>query len=179
MRLASGAVPRKPQPPNHVTTFPLSNTNSSGYEVDRPGEGCYSTLEASDFTVTEICREGMLNSLRNAEQTFTIDGTAVTRSNYYTWEGERTMTTEIEKTTLGPDYLEDETLTPVVFYPMITMVHKEGDEDADEGSEGGSNEGNSEGGSGDGDNAATGLMHAGVMAAVIGAAGVLGAALVL
>lgn len=129
----------------------------------------------ADVTVTNLCVEHIVNSFTEKTATFTLDGTVVTRSDQYTWIGDRTMSTHVEEVTFGPEDLEESELTPVVFYPMITMAHKEGD--SDEGGDEGDD--NSEGGEGNGDNAASGLMSAGVMALVVGAAGVLGAALVL
>lgn len=147
----------------------------SGYTVDHLLGDCYSTFDTSDLEVTDICNQQIdIDSWSEVAQTFTIDGTAITRSNVLTWDRDQTISTSYQRTTVGPEFAEGNHLTPVVNYPMITMVHKEGDDDSAESN----GEGNDEGG-GDGDNAAPGLMDAGVMAAVIGAAGILGVALVL
>lgn len=119
-----------------------------------------------------------------------------------------TWSAEVQRTTIGPDELEDAGLTPVVYYPLITMAHKEGDRDDggnegnDDGSSGngsGSGDGNdnnndndedddsgndnsdgdNDGDGANGDNAAVRLVDAGFMAAIVGAAGVLGAAFML
>lgn len=171
-------------------------------------EGCYKTLDASSFTVTDFCSDILVNSLVQHTDTFTVDGTVLTRSDFLTWTGHMTWSAEVQRTTIGPDELEDAGLTPVVYYPLITMAHKEGDRDDggnegnDDGSSGngsGSGDGNdnnndndedddsgndnsdgdNDGDGANGDNAAVRLVDAGFMAAIVGAAGVLGAAFML
>lgn len=156
-----------------------ANPEYSGYTAMPGGFPCYSSLN-TEIGSTEVCNIYATEGVSMVDATFTYGDETIT--GYALSDAGPTRAMETRYETLLPSDIAEQSLVPVVYAPVITLVYREGDDgtpdDGESGDDGdGDGNGDGSGGSGDGEGAGVSWGATGVITGALGVAALAGAAL--